>query len=309
MYPKYFLDLFPAFPRKEDVFVAMSFHFSLKFRFENVIKPALEDGAKLKALRVDQSRISDSILTDILTGISESRFVFADLTAGPHGVSPNVMYEVGIAHACRLPHEVILFRSDDGHIPFDVTNVRINRYSPEDDPETARKKIIEVIEDAKREIDATRSKVVHSLANKCGEASAFFLLLGAQQLTEMWTYAHDDYDKIIMRLLDMGLIDRSFDIPLDAATCDFGFTRNAITPLGYAVRDELIRRIGRERMLRTLVRHKITRSTLGSQISRREEAELKLFDFICGVNLATENGQRAFLEYAAQLITDFKSIP
>src|SRR5690349_11432120 len=129
MYPHTFLSLFPPFPRNDNVFVAMSFDKSLKLRFEAVIQPAIEK-AGLKAIVVRKSTISDSILTEILSGISDSRLVLVDLTgpAGSGKTSPNVMYEMGIAHAVRQPAEVILFRSDTGDIPFDMTNVRVNQY-------------------------------------------------------------------------------------------------------------------------------------------------------------------------------------
>ena len=92
---------------------------------------------------MDARRISDSILTEILSGVGTSRLFLADVTtlerADERPIrNGNVMYEVGIAHAVRLPEEVLLFRSDSDSLLFDVANVRVNTYSPEERPDEAR---------------------------------------------------------------------------------------------------------------------------------------------------------------------------
>ena len=73
-------------------------------RWESVIAPAIQSVEKndvsLEPYRVDISRVSDSILTEILTDISRSLVIFADVTSlGKIENKPirngNVMYEVG----------------------------------------------------------------------------------------------------------------------------------------------------------------------------------------------------------------------
>ncbi len=145
----------------------MSFADEFLNRWEMVIKPAIED-AGLEPYRVDSSRISDSILTDILNGIANSRLVFGDISETTRGYrNGNVMYEVGLAHASRQPEEVILFRSDDGALLFDVANIRVNSYSPDASPGLAREQVRQVILDAEKEIDSTKglsvSRVVDAL--------------------------------------------------------------------------------------------------------------------------------------------------
>ena len=107
-------------------------------RWELVIAPAIKtverNDLPLEPHRVDVKRVSDSILTEILNGVSNSLVIFADVSSfGEVEDKPirngNVMYEVGLAHATRLPEEVILFRSDSDELLFDVANVRINRYA------------------------------------------------------------------------------------------------------------------------------------------------------------------------------------
>jgi len=60
MYPKNYFDLFPAFPRENSVFVAMSFAPQFQSRYDNVIKPAIEsvdhEGSRLEPIRVDAKK-------------------------------------------------------------------------------------------------------------------------------------------------------------------------------------------------------------------------------------------------------------
>lgn len=160
MYPNQYFSLFPPFPRENKVFVAMSFDEQFNARWENVIVPAIRsekyDGVPLEPHRVDAKRISDSILTEILGGISNDQLVLADVTAidevdGKPVRNGNVMYEVGIAHSIRLPEEVLLFRSDTCQILFDISNVRINSYDPEGNHVVARELVAEAIRDAFKE--------------------------------------------------------------------------------------------------------------------------------------------------------------
>jgi hypothetical protein len=107
MYPLYVFNLFPPFPRDNRIFVAMNFNDEFVRRWEEVIKPAIEDikhnEISLEPYRVDTGKKSnDSILTEIITGIGNCRLFFADITAvgrfnGKPVRTDNVMYELGIA--------------------------------------------------------------------------------------------------------------------------------------------------------------------------------------------------------------------
>ncbi len=118
----------------------MSFDPSFDARWPHVLAPAvravLVNDRPLDPHRVDLRRVSDSILTEILDGIARCRVFLADLTSfgeinGRAVRNANVMYEVGLAHAVRQPEEVLLFRSDDLDLLFDITNVRVHRYDPD----------------------------------------------------------------------------------------------------------------------------------------------------------------------------------
>jgi hypothetical protein len=175
MYPAHFFNLFPPFPRDNTVFVAMSFDAACQDRWDKVIAPAVSDvrlnDQSLVPRRVDAHVVSDSLLTEILDGISRCRVFLADISAiGTLGGRPvrnaNVLYEVGLAHSVRLPEEVLLFRSDDQQLLFDVSNVRVNRYNPDGNAGGAREQVARAIVSALREIDLRRNLAVR----KAGEA-------------------------------------------------------------------------------------------------------------------------------------------
>ncbi len=119
---------------RPQVFVAMSIAPRYHDRFDRVIAPAIRsvvvNGQKLEPYRVDISKSGDSILTDISDGIAHAQLVLADVsTVGKDSVSGrpyrngNVMYEVGLALACRHSSEVLLVRDDRDDFLFDVSTI------------------------------------------------------------------------------------------------------------------------------------------------------------------------------------------
>jgi hypothetical protein len=153
--------------------VAMSFDPRFDSRWEQVIRPAIEsieaNGKALTALRVNARKISDSILTEILGGITNALLIFADVTTlGKYKRKPirngNVMYEIGLAHAVRQPEEILLFRSDGDPLLFDTANVRVNQYAPETEPAVAKAAVADAIAEALKEVDLKRGLAVKSAA-------------------------------------------------------------------------------------------------------------------------------------------------
>ena len=213
MYPRKYFDLFPPFPRDKDrIFVAMSFSKQFNNRWENVIEPSIRK-ANFEPHRVDVSRISDSVITEILDGVSNCRLVFADVTTMDGSRNGNVMYEVGLAHALRQPEEVLLFRSDDDNIPFDLANVRINSYDPDNDSTSASKVITKAIENSLQVIDVTRQLAVKSAAESL-DMTAFCVMLFASEdgylcniQKDDWNFNPDSYEQATIRLLQFGAIE------------------------------------------------------------------------------------------------------
>jgi hypothetical protein len=227
MYPANFFNLFPAFPRENKVFVAMSFDPVFDKRWNEVIAPAIRlvevGGVSLVPIRVDARRVSDSILTEILTGISRARIIFADITTirrvnGRPFRNGNVMYEVGIAHAVRQPEEVLLFRSDNDDLLFDVANVRVNRYDPDNDPEGAIEMVGHSIVEALQEVQLQKSLAVKSTADRLDYKSLLILSQAGKQeglsppTTRTMREALGNMSLItsIIRLLEIGAISTSY---------------------------------------------------------------------------------------------------
>jgi hypothetical protein len=134
MHPQAFLRTYWRLDLRPQVFVAMSFDPRYQSRFDQVIAPAISRvihaGKALLPYRVDLSKTGDSILTDIVDGIAHSQLVLADVSSiGKDSVSglpyrnANVLYEVGIALACRQPSEVLLIRDDEDKFLFDVSSI------------------------------------------------------------------------------------------------------------------------------------------------------------------------------------------
>ena len=227
MYPSQYFHLFPPFPRDNRVFVAMSFHPAFNRRWETVIAPAIQrverNKVPLEPFRVDVRRVSDSILTEILTGISRSLVVFADVTSLDKIEerpirNGNVMYEVGLAHAIRLPEEVILFRSDNDDLLFDIANVRVNTYDPDNEPENAAKAVGTTIVEALKEIDLKKHLSVEAAAKSLDYACWEILI----QTTASGEYHHPPTRTMgqalgnmkhilaISRLLELGALKTDF---------------------------------------------------------------------------------------------------
>ena len=230
MFPSELFSLFPPFPRDPHVFVAMSFDPVFKHRWEVVIEPTIQ-GLGLKPIRVDASTISDSILTQILRGISDSRLIFADITAVRRRRNSNVMYEVGLAHAVRQPQEVILFRSDKIPLLFDVAHVKVNHYAPETDVNTSKASMKKALTEAMSEVEQ-RKGIAVAKATDALDPIALNILLDAVEngiihhprLKTMRDFLIN-VPKILAlsRLLDLGLVKVKYpastlediDIPLD----------------------------------------------------------------------------------------------
>jgi hypothetical protein len=107
-------------------FVMMPFAEPLGGYYAAIYQPAIEK-AKLKAIRADAEIYgTGKIIDQIWDGIHNARVLVAELT----GRNPNVLYELGLAHALRKP--VVLVSSNKDDVPFDVRHVRVIYYDMRD---------------------------------------------------------------------------------------------------------------------------------------------------------------------------------
>jgi nucleoside 2-deoxyribosyltransferase len=100
-------------------------------------------GLDLKVRRGDEVSVAQDILGHIVKQIIAARLVIANISSR----NPNVMYELGIAHA--LGKTVIMVSSSEDKLPFDMRNRRVVLYSSREDlirklrDEVARKLLTE----------------------------------------------------------------------------------------------------------------------------------------------------------------------
>ncbi len=166
MYPCDYFEKYWRPEIREEVFVAMPFHDEFCPIWNDGIRPAIDDDipGPINARRVDATILSGSIITDILDGIAHSKLVLADISVATTGKwagqrNANVMYEVGLAHAVRQSTEILLIRSDNEPINFDVSHINIHNYDPED-IEAARSKINHLVNDLLKQIEQEKSLMV-----------------------------------------------------------------------------------------------------------------------------------------------------
>jgi hypothetical protein len=110
----------------ETCFVMMPFVEPLGGYYASLYEPAIRK-AGLTAIRADTDIFgTGKIIDQIWAGINNAKVLLAELT----GRNPNVLYELGIAHALRKP--VVLVSSNEADVPFDVRHVRVIYYQMTD---------------------------------------------------------------------------------------------------------------------------------------------------------------------------------
>jgi hypothetical protein len=101
----------------------MPFHSLFGAQYERVIRPAIEE-AGLKCVRGDEIYTEQAIIQDIWRSIRQARVIVAELS----GRNPNVMYEIGLAHAIGKP--IVLLTRNQEDVPFDLRALRYIYYDP-----------------------------------------------------------------------------------------------------------------------------------------------------------------------------------
>jgi hypothetical protein len=98
-------------------FVVMPFHSLFDAEYERVIRPAIE-AVGLKCERGDEIYSPSPIIQNVWGLIRRARVVVAELS----GRNPNVMYEVGLAHAIGKP--ILLLTRNVEDVPVDLRSLR-----------------------------------------------------------------------------------------------------------------------------------------------------------------------------------------
>jgi len=110
--------------KRGNIFVLMPFSSELDKVYEKIIKPTVEErGYSCK--RADEIPSNKAIMEDIWKAINEAEIIIADLT----GLNPNVMYELGIAHALEEKETILIFqKNEEIKFPFDLAHIRRIEY-------------------------------------------------------------------------------------------------------------------------------------------------------------------------------------
>ena len=189
MYPRDYFETYWRPEIREEVFVAMPFHDEFSSIWSNDIQPAIDDDIQgpIKARRVDATILSGSIITDILDGIAHSKLVLADISIATTGKSAgqrngNVMYEVGLAHAVRQSTEILLIRSDNEPINFDIAHINIHSYDPKDINAT-RSRIAHLAKDLLEQIEQEKSLMITKALDGLDSDCIFYIREYAMQGT------------------------------------------------------------------------------------------------------------------------------
>jgi hypothetical protein len=110
--------------QQDSCFTIMPFGGWFDNYYEDIYRPAVIE-AGLVPHRADDVYRPGTIVHDIWQFTKEAKVILADLT----GKNPNVLYELGLAHALAKPAIIVTESLDD--IPFDLRALRIVEYDKE----------------------------------------------------------------------------------------------------------------------------------------------------------------------------------
>ena len=110
----------------DSCFVIMPFADPIGGYYELIYEPAIKKTG-LNPVRADTDIFgTGKIIEQIWAGLKRAKVLVAELT----GRNPNVLYELGLAHALHKP--VVLISSNEEDVPFDVRHVRVIYYDVND---------------------------------------------------------------------------------------------------------------------------------------------------------------------------------
>ena len=220
MNPRQFLDSFWSPEIRNQVFIAMSFSPQMQVAYDMIIDPACSVDCGIPAFRVDLGHGGDSIITEIMDSIAHSKLVIAEVSCmnpeNPKSVNGNVMWEVGIAHACRQANEVILIRrcTDPHNALFDISTIRVHSYDISSLAES-RRQLALVIKDRLNSIEYEKSLLVDRAIRQLDPSSRNILLSSAKiKLKESFSIPSGSTDKEGWRhLFRLGIVEWIFNEP------------------------------------------------------------------------------------------------
>jgi len=128
IYPKEYLESVSIPATRSSCFLLMPFSHQFDAVQSAIISACESPDLLLACSRADDFYGAGHIMEDVLRGIVSSEYVVADLT----GKNPNVFYELGIAHSCKEPSNVIMITQTIDDVPFDLRHLRCIVYRADD---------------------------------------------------------------------------------------------------------------------------------------------------------------------------------
>lgn len=120
--------------------------------YEQIIKPAVEETGYIP-YRVDENKISDTIINKIFAAIQECPMAICDLS----NRNPNVLYELGLRQAYDKP--VVLIQDDKTENIFDVSGISTIYYQSD----RLYENVLRAREEIKDAIISTRKGNINTL--------------------------------------------------------------------------------------------------------------------------------------------------
>jgi catechol 2,3-dioxygenase-like lactoylglutathione lyase family enzyme len=102
---------------KGTCFVLSPFQDHFHHDYKHILQPAIKN-AGLNPLRADNIYGAKPVIADIWRSINSARIILAEMS----GNNPNVLYEIGLAHAIGKPVVMITEKKED--MPFDLQHLR-----------------------------------------------------------------------------------------------------------------------------------------------------------------------------------------
>jgi len=126
-------------------FVIMPFSCELYYFYLH-LESHISKNHKILCERADTTRQSESLWDKIKNKIERADFVIADIT----GCKPNVLYELGYAHAMKKP-SIILTRDSINDVPMDIRYIEI--ILQKDDPDGFFRDLDKAIDNIAPDVD------------------------------------------------------------------------------------------------------------------------------------------------------------
>lgn len=156
--------------------------YDLDKTYQNIIKPVVERCGYV-SIRADEIQDSGLIDKSMYALLVKADLVVADITT----LNPNALYELGIRHAARPSHTIIL-KDKDGKIPFDLDHNRFLIYTHLGDDVGASEAA---------SCQARLEKLINSIQQSTASDSPLFSYL--RDITPH-TLSDADYEEVIARL-------------------------------------------------------------------------------------------------------------